>query len=373
MLNLDNIINVAVSSKPTGLSSFNLNSLLLLTDEKMIGADSGHIIVRNAGEAKEYFNGNSSTLRLINTIFAQRQSLRSAGGYLVVASFKEGESPLAAVQRLEKEVYTVGILTMRELSGRQLEDLAVYIEGGDHLLFVPCYKEISLDIDMSNPSEVIYGEAMLLRAKGFKRSRALFYSGSFNNALTFAAAYAGLALSTNFSVSRSTATMHLKELVALTADNLVTGRLFAQIQAAGCDCYVNIAGLSVVYASGENGYFDSIYNITWFKLNLSVNYFNALKQTNHKIAQTEEGLERLKLAVLQSCLQAVNNGFVAAGSWVSSDYFGDKEIFLSNIEQMGFYIYTEPLAEQADDERAARKAPPVMVAIKEGGAFHKGS
>jgi hypothetical protein len=98
--------------------------------------------------------------------------------------------------------------------------------------------------------------------------------------------------------------------------------------------------------------------------------FNFLAQTNTKVPQTETGMNGLKTSYSVIMEQFVNNGFIAPGSWTSSETFGSPEIFKQNLLDRGYYIYSAPIVSQSSVDRAARKAPLVQIAVKRAGAIH---
>jgi hypothetical protein len=212
----------------------------------------------------------------------------------------------------------------------------------------------------------------LLRTGGLTQSRGLFYGSpsSDSAALNMQAAYAGRALSTNFSGSNTTATMHLKDLSGIQPDPLMNQTLLNLCQAAGADVYISIQGVPKVFCSGTNSFFDQVYNLQWFVGALQVAGFNYLATSATKIPQTENGIDGLKNAYRQICEQAVTNQYSAPGTWNSSTTFGNQQDFLQNIQQRGYYIYSQPIAKQSQTDRAARKAPLIQLALKEAGAVH---
>jgi hypothetical protein len=142
-------------------------------------------------------------------------------------------------------------------------------------------------------------------------------------------------------------------------------------QAAGVDVYPSIAGIACLYTSGENDFFDQVYNEFWFKFALQVAGFNYLAGTNGKIPQTEIGMEGLKNEYRKICEQAVSNGFVGPGSWNSPDVFGDPAALIRNITDIGYYVWSLPVVDQNQNDRENRIAPLVQIAIKSQGAIHK--
>lgn len=191
--------------------------------------------------------------------------------------------------------------------------------------------------------------------------------------LDFAAAYLGRALSTDFSGSNTTETMHLKDLTGVQPDPSMTQTLLNQAQAAGADVYVSLQGVAKVFTSGANLFFDQIYNQQWIAGAFQVAAFNYLAQTNTKIPQTENAMDGFKGALRNVCEEGVTNQYLAPGQWTSPTTFGNQVDFLLNISQRGYYIYSSPIAKQAQVDRAARKAPLVQIALKEAGAIQSAS
>lgn len=220
----------------------------------------------------------------------------------------------------------------------------------------------------------------LIRSGGFTQSRGLYYG---SNAATpvlqalavvqFVAAYAGLALSTNFNGSNTTQTMHLKALSTIQPDPTITQALLVLALAAGADTYVPIQGVPKVFCSGLNSFYDQVYNLCWLVGGLQVAGFNYLAQSNTKIPQTESGMDGLKTAYRAVCEQGVTNQYMAPGTWTSSTTFGVQADFLGNISQRGYYIYSVPIGQQSQANRAARQAPLVQIAVKQAGAIQSSS
>jgi hypothetical protein len=63
----------------------------------------------------------------------------------------------------------------------------------------------------------------------------------------------------------------------------------------------------------------------------------------------------------------VNNGLLAPGVWNGGDLGEMKTgMFLPK----GYYVYAQPVAQQNQSDRDARKAPPIQAIIKGAGAIH---
>ena len=189
------------------------------------------------------------------------------------------------------------------------------------------------------------------------------------NALNMSAAYAGLGLSVNFNGSNTTSNLHLKPLSTISPDPSMTQTILNLAVAAGADTYISLQGVSAIFCSGANSFWDQVYNQLWFSSALQVAGFNYLAQSNTKIPQTEAGMDGLKGAYRAVCQQAVTNQYLAPGSWNSSTVFGNPANLIANIAQVGYYIYSSPIATQLQTARAARQAPLIQIAAKQAGAI----
>lgn len=218
------------------------------------------------------------------------------------------------------------------------------------------------------------GALDLLRTGTFTQSRGLYYGDDDDdgiNAALMMAAYAGRGLSVNFNGSNTTITMHLKQLSGIQPDPSMTQTLLSLAQAAGADVYASIQGNSAIFSSGENKFFDQVYNLRWFVGAIQVALYNTLAASSTKIPQTEDGMDVLKGSCRTVCDQSVSNQYVAPGRWTSPDTFGNQDLFLKNISQYGYYIYSSPIASQLQTARAARQAPLIQIALKEAGAIQE--
>ena len=209
-----------------------------------------------------------------------------------------------------------------------------------------------------------------LRTGGFTNTRGLYYGDSSeNNDIVMMASYAGLALSTNFDGSNTTQTMHLKQLSGVQPVPTMTQTYLGYCTASGADCYISLQGDPAVFCSGANTWFDQVYGTQWLTGALQVAGYNYLAQASTKIPQTEKGMDGLKAAYQQVCAQSVTNQFAAPGAWNSATYFGNPASLVSNIAQVGYYLYSTPISQQSQANRVARVAPLVQIALKLAGAI----
>lgn len=364
-LDITNVITISLSAAQTGLGEYNVNNLAIFsadTPAESFG-DLGYKIYKAPKEVGVDFGTTSTTYKMALAVFAQTPNILNGNGYLTVIPFASSSEVLAsAITRADSLVQFFGILSTKDYDDEEVAAAAAVVQTLNKILFV---------VSNSASDIAATGSFHDIAEAGYDKTRCLAYlSDTTEPAKVMAAAYAGRALSTAFEGSNTTSTMHLKDLIGITADPTMTQTQLNLCQSCGADAYVNIAGVAKTFTSGANGFFDQVYNRCWFLGALEVAGFNALAKVSTKVPQTEPGMTILKGAYRLVCDRAVRNGYVAPGAWNSADRFGDVEAMLRNIEEVGYYIYSLPVNQQAQTEREERKAPLVQIAIKEAGAIH---
>lgn len=279
---------------------------------------------------------------------------------ITVTEDDAGETLEEAIERSSSLIEYFGLMATEQIEQADLLTIGALLETKRKIGFFG-----------SNNSSDIAGKFTAVKDAGLDKVRCLYYGrGTENDMFRMVASYAGRALSTNFSGSNTTSTMHLKDLTGILPDNTMTQTLLNGAQTAGVDAYVSIQGVPKVFTSGANTFFDDVYNLLWFVGSLQIAGFNVLAQTSTKIPQTENGVDSLKSAYRRVCVQAGTNQFIAPGRWTSPDTFGNQLDFYENIEQRGYYIYSLPIGQQLPADREARKSPLIQIAIKYAGAIH---
>ncbi|MBO5927382.1 MAG: DUF3383 family protein [Clostridia bacterium] len=123
------VVNVSTVSAGQGLEPLQLGTILLLTDDEPVNALSGdYILSRTASTIMNAFGTESTTAKMANAIFSQTPNILNAGGYVVVAPYKEDVIQTPA---------TSGTLTTVDLSEKLTAllavtagDLTVTVDGG---------------------------------------------------------------------------------------------------------------------------------------------------------------------------------------------------------------------------------------------------
>lgn len=342
---LEDVITVINAQNPDVYIDLTEDNKIKFTS-KRFGSESAVSIsaATNAGEAvdlygADYFNGADVTA--------------TAGANAT------GQTLAEAVKAAQEQVYFGGVLTTQFTDNDTTQANAADIQ--------------SLDCDYFNEITSLKNISVLgadIKAAGLGKTRSLALSNSPQEAKLAVATYATIAKSVNWKASNTANTLNLKTLTGCLPDNGLSDTYVLSAQTNGVDIYGSTGGLSVVYSNDNNGFTDDIEFQLWFKKAIEVAGFNALRQTNTKVPQTEQGMSVFKNVYTQVCEQAITNGSVAAGTWNGNIPFGDPEDFKRNIEERGYYIYSLPVALQAQEDREARKAPVVQIGLKMSGAFH---
>ena len=364
-LSIANVINISVSEAPAGLGQFSTSNLALFTTETpLAGFGSGEFkIYLEPAEVGTDFGTSSITYAMALGVFSQAPNILAGGGYLVVIPYTAAETTAAAITRTQALVNYFGMMSTRIETESPLLAAAAAVQPLNKMAFFVQKTATTLE-----PA----GTLDKIRTGGLTKSRGLYYGSTLDlDALVMMAAYAGRALSTDFSGSNTTQTMHLKDLRTVQPDTSLTQTLLTKAAAAGADIYPSIQGVPKVYCSGANKFFDQVYNLGWFIGNLQIAGFNYLAQSSTKVPQTEQGMDGLRGAYREVCEQARSNQYAAPGRWTSPTTFGVQQDLFDNVQQFGYYLFSAPLATQLQVDRAARVAPLVQIALKEAGAFHK--
>ncbi|EPV3120860.1 DUF3383 family protein, partial [Yersinia enterocolitica] len=199
-----------------------------------------------------------------------------------------------------------------------------------------------------------------------QRNFRMLYSKSGNRKL--AITYMARTHTVNFNGERTAITLHLKTLNVPAEEYSQTE--IDKAKRVGLDIYTTIKDVPCVLTSGSNDFVDNVYNLMAYVDAVQTDSFNLLKTTPTKVPQTYYGVDQL-----EDCAEKTTRGFVRAGvfspgAWTLPDFFGDRDMFLRNIEQNGFYVLAGDLKDQSTADRQERKSPVMQIAVKNAGAIH---
>jgi hypothetical protein len=180
----------------------------------------------------------------------------------------------------------------------------------------------------------------------------------------------GRAFSVNFAANRSVITLMYKQEPGV-APSVITETQAQTLKAKRCNVFVQYNNDTAIIQYGVmsgQAYFDEMHGLDWFADALQNELYNLLYTSKTKIPQTDAGQNQLVTCCAAVCQEAINNGLVAEGTW-NADGFGQLQ--RGDTLPEGFYIYTPPMAEQAQSTREQRIAPPIQIALKLAGAIHE--
>ena len=311
------------------------------------------------------FGTSSETYQMAVSVFSQTPNILTGGGQLFIYPMASGMTLTQAINAFATTNYTGGI---------------IYCQGTGTAFSSSDVIAAANTVQALNPPSLLYAPTNLLtdiysggmsytiQSNSCTQTRLMINTNSVVMAQLMSAAYASRLQGTNFNGSNTTITMNLKQLTGITPDPLINQTVANQCNTVGVDYYAYVQGIPEVVSTGGNGYSDNVYNLTWLLGALQVAAFNFLAQTPTKIPQTEAGMTSLKNVVSGVLAQAVNNGFLAPGTWTGTT-FGNPASLQANISQFGYYVYSLPVSQQLDAQRQARIAPVLQIAIKYAGAI----
>ena len=363
-------MNVVLDGAPVALLGLNFTNCVTWADIAAViqaALQDGIVTaISNGIEISSKKVGTGSTVSLTSnttdTDITGSSYLHQASGTSTAGANSSGETIAACIARTSGLTGYVAILPTIDIEDTAIVTAAAAVQALDNMLFVPRAQ-----------TKDIAGIATTIQQATNTKTRVLVYTPTLHAAKLMAAAYVGRAFSVDFTGSLTAQTMNLKSLANVTPDTGITQTLYNAAKTAGCDIYVSYQGVPSVLSTGANDYFDQPYTYISLKFDLTIAGFDYLRQTNTKVPQTEPGMTGLKNAYRQVMQQYVTNGSLAPGSWTSSETFGDPVIFNNNITKTGFYIYSQPVAQQNSTDRENRIAPLVQIAGKYAGAIQEGS
>lgn len=183
-----------------------------------------------------------------------------------------------------------------------------------------------------------------------------------------AASILGRMATVNFSGSNTTITLKFKQCPGVTPENLTVSQANA-LRANNVNVFVDYDNDTSILQEGvmAGGWFiDERHGLDWLQNYVQTNFWNLL-YTSGKIGQDEQGQTDIIANVSASLEQGVTNGLIGPGIW-NSDGFG--ALSRGDTLSTGYYVYMQPIDEQSQADREARKATPVQCAVKLRGAVH---
>lgn len=365
-LPITNVVNISVANPPAGLAAYKVNNLLYVTKEVPIAGGLGdYTIYLTPQQVGVDWGLTSEVYQAALNVFAQSPNILAGGGAFIVAAMAGGDTLTTIYNKIAPQIFFGGMLFggYQPVDAEMTAAAAVFQAAGT-LLFLAS----------NNTAELTAGNAFFaIQAAGQFFSRCLLYTVGALQARLFAAAYASLGMSTNWDGSNTASTQQMKNLANILPDPGITQTVLSLCQTIGVDIYANFGPLPKLFSTGGNVFFDQVWGQLWMTAALQVAGFNAIATTTTKIPQTEAGIALLRNAYIKILEQGVTNGFIAPGAWNSAVLFGNPATLIDSVKNLGFYVYSQPVAQQLQTARVARQAPVIQIAVKLAGAVHSSS
>lgn len=238
---------------------------------------------------------------------------------------------------------------------------AALIEAASPARVLALTSNDSNDLD----STVTSGLGAQAHSRGFNHSLVMYSSTEPYAAATIL----GRMATVDFRGSNTCITLKFKQAPGVSAEDLRTS--YADTLKTRCEnvfaAYSNDTSILQEGTMSGGWFIDERHGLDWLQDYLQTALYNLLYTATTKIGQDESGVNQILGTCERAMNQAVVNGLCAPGTW-TGDEFG--ALHKGDALTKGYYIYIQPLAEQSQADREARKAPAIQIAAKLKGAVH---
>jgi hypothetical protein len=372
-LPVSNVVNVDVIMSPTAATGRNFGSLLILGSSTVIPVIERIRLYAAVEDIGDDFGIDSPEYEAALVFFSQspKPTQVYVGRWaktLTSAESGSTETVVEAVNACLQYTNWYGLAVADDvvsggdvLDADDVIDVATIIEASSLSRIFAVTSGSSAIIDSTSSTDV----ASRLKTGKFSRT---FIQYSTKNVYAAVSAF-GRAFTVNFNGSNTTITLKFKQEPTVPYETLTVGKA-ATVDTKKANVYVYYANDTAILQQGvmSNGdFFDERHGLDWLQNYVQTNLFNLLYTSTTKVPQTDAGVTRLLSNVEQSMDQSVTNGLVAPGLWNGGPI---GQLSPGDTLTKGYYVYAQPLAQQAQSDREARKAPLIQVACKLAGAVH---
>jgi hypothetical protein len=293
-----------------------------------------------------------------------------------------GETPLQAVTACRNASpiwYACSFVGTASVAGidSDLEAISAFIEGAS---------PPSLHLLTTGEAAVLNGTAgnllATLQAAHYRRTFSMYsttQSGAWPNNVYASAAPMGLLMGANTGTPGSYYPLMFKPIAGVGYEPLtqtqvtaICGAVDRSTVGLNGNCYLN-------YQNGANAWIqmgvmaagvfvDEVINLDVLASNIQVNGV-VLLTSLPSIPLSDLGMTQMKNVFVTACQQSRSVGFVAqSGVWTGQQIgSGNAGIYPGQALPQGFAIYSNPVSQMSQAQRAARILPPVTVAVIEAG------
>jgi hypothetical protein len=369
-LNLDRIVDISVQVSPVSAPRGTFNQALF------IGTTSG--VIDTTERLREYdnvadmltdgFTTDDEEYKAANIYFSQTPTPSKLWiGYQEIGS--PAETCLDALTDCRTKNNDWYIAVCLAAVAADHKEIAAYIETATPSSLYG-FTTSDADCIAAAPSpDNIFG---YLKALDYKRTfgqYATTQDAVYPNNIYAICGIVGYACGQNTGLANSAFTLKFKEEAGVATEPLTT-TMVGYIEGKNGNVYLSYGSFYNVFEQGvmfaDGWFFDQMINIDMLVNNIQLSVMDLLA-SNPKVPQTDSGVTQIIGVINSACDQAVNIGFLAAGVW---DGVNILNLYHGDVLPKGYICQAQTVASQSAADRAARKAPPIYLAIKPAGAIH---
>ncbi|EAW9566261.1 DUF3383 domain-containing protein [Salmonella enterica] len=367
-LPVSNVVNVDVIIGPRAATGRNFGSLLILGTFTVIPVKERLRLYSSKEDIGSDFGVDSPEYEAATVYFSQSPRPKEVYVGRWAKTLATGEA--GAAENLMDAVnavmgytnwYGLGIADKEDIADDDWLKVAAAVEASGVSRILAITTSDPATVDATSTGDLAYK----LKAAKYRRTFVQYSSSSKYAALS---AF-GRAFTVNFNGSNTTITLKFKQEPGITYETLTTAQA-AALDAKKCNVFVYYQNDTAILQQGvmsSGDFFDERHGLDWLQNYVQTNLYNLLYTSTTKVPQTDAGVTRLLSNVEQSMDQSVTNGLVAAGVWNGGPI---GQLDSGDTLTKGYYVYAQPISEQAQADREARKAPVIQVACKLAGAVH---
>jgi hypothetical protein len=191
--------------------------------------------------------------------------------------------------------------------------------------------------------------------------------GQYSTTADAVVAIMGYAMGANKQTSNSAYTLAYKKEVGVSAENLTSSEVTA-IKNINGNVYINRGSIYTLFEDGkmaDGTFFDELLNLDMLTNSIQASVVNALT-TESKIPQTNDGVDKLLNYITAPLEKSKTTGFISPGVWNTS---GVLTVNTGDVLPRGYKILADSVANQSQEDREARKSPPIYILAKLAGAI----
>lgn len=358
-------LTVSVDGTPQNLTTLNfsaqtnLNGVASVIDTALTGAS-----VTWDGQRFRIISsttGATSTVGFATGTIAAQMKLDASHALAIGGISAETPEAAAAIfaDRFGQRWYALMVADTSLTPANHLA-VAAFIEGtGQHIYAVTDTNTLALDSADTTTIGYLASQNNYLRT----------YCQYSENPYAVASAI-GREMVVNFNGNNTTITLMYKQEPGVTPQDL-TGTQATTLKNKRINvfaAYNNDTNIIQYGTMSGPAYLDEIHGLDALGLDVQADLWNALYTAKNKIPQTDAGVHELVAVAENTCRKYVRNGFIAPGTW-NSNTIG--ELQAGDYMDRGYYVFVEPISNQAQSTREARISPPINIALKLAGAIHE--